>query len=61
MAGQAADKGSERGGEDRIEAIRATLEANAAPLAAIAADLRDRDIRRVAMVGCGDSWISGYG
>lgn len=26
MAGQAADQGSERGGEDRIEAIRATLE-----------------------------------
>ncbi len=43
------------------EAIRATLEANAAPLAAIAADLADRRIRRVAMVGCGDSWISGYG
>lgn len=43
------------------EAIRVTLEANAAPLAAIAADLAERPIRRVAMVGCGDSWISGYG
>ncbi len=43
------------------EAIRATLEGNVAPLASIAADLRDRQIRRIAMVGCGDSWISGYG
>ncbi|MEM8569809.1 MAG: SIS domain-containing protein [Pseudomonadota bacterium] len=42
-------------------AIRDTLEANAAPLAAIASDLAARSIRRVAMVGCGDSWISGYG
>jgi glutamine---fructose-6-phosphate transaminase (isomerizing) len=43
------------------DAIRATLEANAAPLAQIAADLADRPIRRIAMVGCGDSWISGHG
>jgi glucosamine 6-phosphate synthetase-like amidotransferase/phosphosugar isomerase protein len=43
------------------DAIRATLEANAAPLAAIARDLADRTIRRVVMVGCGDSWISGFG
>ena len=43
------------------KAIRETLAANAAPLAAIARDLKDRTIRRVAMVGCGDSWISGYG
>lgn len=43
------------------EAIRATLAANAGPLAAIAADLKDRPIRRIAMVGCGDSWISGFG
>lgn len=43
------------------DAIRATLEANAPPLAAIARDLADRDIRRVVMVGCGDSWISGFG
>ncbi|MEM0936941.1 MAG: SIS domain-containing protein [Pseudomonadota bacterium] len=43
------------------EAIRATLAANAAPLAAIASDLKDRRIRRIAMIGCGDSWISGYG
>jgi glucosamine--fructose-6-phosphate aminotransferase (isomerizing) len=43
------------------DAIRATLAANAAPLAAIARDLADRPLRRVVMVGCGDSWISGYG
>ncbi|MBO6720086.1 MAG: SIS domain-containing protein [Rhizobiaceae bacterium] len=43
------------------DAIRATLEANARPLAKIAADLKDRPIRRIATVGCGDSWISGYG
>ena len=42
-------------------AIRATLEANEAPLARIAADLAARPIRRIAMVGCGDSWISGAG
>jgi glucosamine 6-phosphate synthetase-like amidotransferase/phosphosugar isomerase protein len=43
------------------DAIRATLAANAEPLARIAADLAPRRIRRVIMVGCGDSWISGYG
>ncbi|QBF32055.1 SIS domain-containing protein [Thalassococcus sp. S3] len=43
------------------EAIRATLEANAAPLAAIGRDLADRTIRRIVTVGCGDSWISGHG
>lgn len=43
------------------DAIRATLEANSEPLAAIARDLAGRTIRRVAMVGCGDSWISGFG
>lgn len=43
------------------EAIRSTLEANTAPLAAIAADLVERPIRRVAMVGCGDSWFTGFG
>lgn len=43
------------------EAISATLEANADPLAAIARDLKDRLVRRVVMVGCGDSWISGFG
>ncbi|MEM9430220.1 MAG: SIS domain-containing protein [Pseudomonadota bacterium] len=42
-------------------AIEATLAANAEPLAAIAADLADRTIRRIAMVGCGDSWVSGVG
>ena len=43
------------------EAIRATLEGNAEQLAAIGRDLAARTIRRVVMVGCGDSWISGYG
>jgi glucosamine 6-phosphate synthetase-like amidotransferase/phosphosugar isomerase protein len=43
------------------EAIRATIAANAGPLAAIAGDLASRTIRRVALVGCGDSWISGFG
>jgi glucosamine 6-phosphate synthetase-like amidotransferase/phosphosugar isomerase protein len=43
------------------DAIRATLEANAEPLAAIGRDLAGRRIRRVVMVGCGDSWISGFG
>lgn len=43
------------------DAIRATLAANAEPLAAIARDLAGRRIRRIAMVGCGDSWISGFG
>ncbi len=42
-------------------AIRETLAANVAPLAAIGRDLAGRAIRRVAMVGCGDSWISGHG
>jgi glucosamine 6-phosphate synthetase-like amidotransferase/phosphosugar isomerase protein len=42
-------------------AIRETLAANAAPLAAIGRDLAGRTIRRVVLVGCGDSWISGYG
>lgn len=42
-------------------AIRATLSANKEPLAAIARDLEGRTIRRIAMVGCGDSWISGHG
>ena len=43
------------------DAIRATLKANADPLAKIAADLKNRPVRRLAMVGCGDSWISGFG
>lgn len=43
------------------EAIRATLEANVEPLAAIATDLADRPLRRIAIVGCGDSWYSGHG
>ena len=42
-------------------AIRATLQANEEPLAAIGRDLADRTIRRIVMVGCGDSWISGFG
>lgn len=43
------------------QAIRDTLAVNAEPLAAIGRDLASRRIRRVVMVGCGDSWISGYG
>ncbi|MGP9820736.1 SIS domain-containing protein [Salinarimonas sp. NSM] len=43
------------------DAIRETLAANAEPLAAIGRDLAQRRIRRVVLVGCGDSWISGYG
>lgn len=43
------------------DAIRATLAANIAPLSAIATDLAARSIRRVIMVGCGDSWITGFG
>ena len=43
------------------EAIKATLEGNADPIAKIAVDLAKRPTRRVIMVGCGDSWISGYG
>ncbi len=42
-------------------AIRDTLAANAEQLAAIGRDLAGRRIRRVVMVGCGDSWISGFG
>lgn len=43
------------------QAIRDTLAANAEPLAAIGRDLAGRRIRRIVLVGCGDSWISGYG
>ncbi|MDJ0685743.1 MAG: SIS domain-containing protein [Alphaproteobacteria bacterium] len=43
------------------DAIRDTLEGNAEPLARIARDLADRRIRRIATVGCGDSWVSGFG
>lgn len=43
------------------DAIRSTLEANRGPLGKIAADLVSREFRRVVMIGCGDSWISGYG
>lgn len=42
-------------------AIRDTLAGNADALAAIGRDLAGRRIRRVVMVGCGDSWISGFG
>lgn len=42
-------------------AIRATLDANEAPLGAIGRDLADRTIRRIVTVGCGDSWIAGHG
>jgi glutamine---fructose-6-phosphate transaminase (isomerizing) len=43
------------------DAIRQTLAANAEPLAAIGRDLASRKLRRVVMLGCGDSWISGFG
>jgi glutamine---fructose-6-phosphate transaminase (isomerizing) len=43
------------------QAIRDTLAANSEPLAAIGRDLAGRRIRRVVLVGCGDSWISGFG
>lgn len=43
------------------EAIRATVAANAEPLAAIGRDLANRTFRRVVIVGCGDSWIAGHG
>lgn len=43
------------------DSIRATFKANVEPLAAIGRDLATRKIRRVVMVGCGDSWISGFG
>lgn len=42
-------------------AIRETLAANAEPVAGIARDLAGRKLRRVVLVGCGDSWISGFG
>lgn len=42
-------------------AIRDTLAGNADMLVAIGRDLAERKIRRVVMVGCGDSWISGFG
>lgn len=42
-------------------AIRETLAGNIEPLSAIARDLANRPIRRLVMVGCGDSWISGIG
>lgn len=42
-------------------AVRATLDANTQPLMKIAQDLKKRQISRIVMVGCGDSWISGYG
>ena len=41
------------------EAISATLAANAEHLALIGGELANRSIRKIAMVGCGDSWIAG--
>lgn len=43
------------------EAIQATLNGNRESLAAIGRDLVDWKIRRIVTVGCGDSWIAGYG
>ena len=40
-------------------AIKATLAANAERLAVIGGELANRPIRRIAIVGCGDSWVSG--
>ena len=41
------------------EAIGATLAANAEHLALIGGELANRSIRKIAMVGCGDSWVAG--
>ena len=41
------------------EAIGTTLAANAEHLALIGSELANRSIRKIAMVGCGDSWIAG--
>jgi len=43
------------------QAITRTLETTAADVRRIAAELADRPLRRVFIVGCGDSWISGQG
>ncbi len=43
------------------DAMRATFESIAGPVAKIAADLAARPLDRVVIVGCGDSWISGIG
>jgi glutamine---fructose-6-phosphate transaminase (isomerizing) len=42
-------------------AMRATFESIRESVAGIAADLAARDLDRVVVVGCGDSWISGIG
>jgi glucosamine 6-phosphate synthetase-like amidotransferase/phosphosugar isomerase protein len=43
------------------EAIRSTLETARPGIARIAADLATRPLRRVVIIGCGDSWLSGHG
>lgn len=43
------------------QAISRTLATAAEGIARIANDLAERPLRRVVMIGCGDSWISGYG
>ena len=43
------------------QAITRTLEQTAPDVERIAAELADRPLRRVVIVGCGDSWISGQG
>ncbi len=42
-------------------AMRATLETTKDAIAGIAADMAGRELTRVVIVGCGDSWISGIG
>ena len=42
-------------------AMRATLDTTREPIARIAADMANRPLDRVVIVGCGDSWISGIG
>ncbi|RDJ27760.1 SIS domain-containing protein [Bosea caraganae] len=43
------------------QAISRTLETTAETVARIAAEMKDRPLRRIVMIGCGDSWISGHG
>ncbi|TCR67354.1 SIS domain-containing protein [Bosea sp. BK604] len=43
------------------QAISRTLETTAETVQRIAAEMKDRPLRRIVMIGCGDSWISGQG
>ena len=42
-------------------AISRTLETTAEPVSRIASEIAKRPLRRIIMIGCGDSWISGHG